>query len=59
MKTVYGAEGCWKCQDLKRSLESSNETFKYINISTLSKEELDKVIKQANGQMILPIVINN
>ena len=56
MKVIYGAENCFKCKQLKLSLERNNETFKYVDVSILSREELDKLIVKS-GQISLPIVI--
>ena len=56
MKTIYGSKGCAKCQQLKMTLDSNNETFKYVDISTLSKQEIADILA-ISGQMNLPIVI--
>jgi len=56
MKTVYGSKNCPKCLVLKKQLESSNETFIYVDIINLNEEELEALI-QKSGTMNLPIIL--
>lgn len=56
MKTVYGAKTCPACAVLKKQLEDKDEIFKYIDISTLSPNELVDLIEESKS-LSLPIVL--
>jgi len=56
MKTVYGAENCPKCHKLKDKLTKQGESFKYIDISALNKDEIEQLIEKANSTS-LPIIL--
>jgi arsenate reductase-like glutaredoxin family protein len=55
VKTIYGALGCYKCQELKKELEDAGEDFEYIDITTLDREEVREL--GAKHGLALPIVV--
>ena len=56
MIKVYGSENCFKCKQKVAQLKAEGKDFEYINIATLSKEELEKIIETVQSNT-LPIVI--
>jgi len=54
-KTVYGSEKCFKCKQLVKELTAKGEKFEYVDISTLTPNELE-IITDMGKSTSLPIV---
>ena len=57
MKTIYGKEGCAKCAQIKKDCESAEEEYEYVDVTTLTDDEMHKLIIKTK-QMSLPIVVD-
>lgn len=53
---IYGSKTCYKCKLLKDKLTKEGESFEYIDIDTLSPDQIDKLIEEHGNA--LPIIIN-
>ena len=56
MKVVYGSSRCSACKVLVSKLERDNEEFQYIDIDTLTSEQINTIV-ELEGTTSLPIVI--
>jgi len=55
MTTIYGSEHCAKCKVLVTQYKREKKEFEYIDIATLKREEIVKLVLNYGAQ--LPIVV--
>jgi len=56
MKIIYGSPHCFSCKETVKEFEEKGIKYKYVDVTTLSREEKQKLLEES-GQMSLPIII--
>jgi len=56
MKILYGSENCVTCIMLKKEYEEQGVEFKYVDVRSLSPDEISNLANEAQSST-LPIII--
>jgi glutaredoxin len=58
MITMYGSPGCHNCVVLKNEYDDDGVEYEYIDVNTLTSDELKALVALNDGSTALPILVN-